>query len=77
MRIHLSGKDWEWYKLLPPEDKPPYPVIVDESLKPGDTTLECAEGIFDARIHSQLEKIGQYLFEELDHGGLDGFNQKD
>ncbi|NLI94173.1 MAG: flagellar assembly protein FliH [Peptococcaceae bacterium] len=77
IKIHLSGRDWEWYKMLPLEDKPPYPVIVDETLKPGDAFLECAEGVFDARINSQLEKIEQHLFEELDHGRLDGFSKKD
>ncbi|RNC29564.1 MAG: hypothetical protein AWM53_00562 [Candidatus Dichloromethanomonas elyunquensis] len=74
IKIHLSGKDWEWYKTIPAEDKPLYPVIVDETLKAGDTFLECAEGVFDARVNSQLEKIEQYLYEELDHGRLDSLS---
>ncbi len=77
MKIHLSVKDWEWYRNLPAEDKPPYPVVIDETLRAGDAFLECAEGIFDARISSQLQKIEQYLAEELDHGRLDGFSEED
>jgi flagellar assembly protein FliH len=77
IKIHLSARDWEWYKNLPAEDKPPYTVIVDDSLKPGDSFIECAEGVFDAGIEVQLEKIEQYVFEELEHGQLDGFSQKD
>jgi len=76
IRIHLSDKDWEWFKDLPGEDKPPYPVIVDESLKQGDIFLECSEGIIDAGIRSQLEKIGDYLAEEFKRARLDGFGEK-
>lgn len=77
IKIHLSLSDWEWYKELPNEDKPSYPVIVDESLKMGDSFLECAEGIFDARIKSQLEVMEQYLLEGLEHGRLDGVSKAD
>jgi len=77
LKIHLAAKDWEWYKKLPAEDKPAYSVIVDETLRPGDAYLECAEGVFDARINSQLDKMEQFLLEELDHGRLDGFSEKD
>lgn len=76
MKIHISGEDWEWFRELPAEDLPPYQIIVDESLRAGDTFLECEEGIFDARINSQLEKIEQYLLEELGNGGLDGSSQE-
>lgn len=76
IKIHLSPKDWEWYKALPAEDKPPYPVIIDESLQVGDSFLECAEGVFDARIDSQLETLKLYLFEELDHGRLEGIGKE-
>lgn len=77
LKIHLAAKDWEWYKKLPAEDKPAYPVIVDETLRQGDAYLECAEGVFDARVNSQLDKLEQFLLEELDHGRLDGFSEKD
>jgi len=76
MKIHISGEDWEWFRELPDEDMPPYKIIVDESLRAGDTFLECEEGIFDARINSQLEKIQHYLLEELGNGGLDGLSQE-
>jgi len=72
IKIHLSSKDWDWYKDLPAEYKPGYPVIVDETLKAGDAFLECSEGIFDARIELQLEKIEKYLKEELKYGRLEG-----
>ena len=77
IRIHLSSRDWEWYKVLPVEDKPPYPVIIDESLRAGDTFIECSEGEFDARIDSQLEKMGDYLVEEFQYARLDGFSEED
>ena len=71
IKIHISAQDWEWFKTIPDEDKPPYTVIVDESLKMGDVFLECEEGVFDASLKSQLEKIGDYLMEELQHARLD------
>ncbi len=77
MKLHLSLQDWEWYQDLPDEDKPPYPVIVDESLKAGDSYLECKEGLFDARIKSQLETLEQYLLEELSNGRLDSLSEDD
>lgn len=70
IKIHLSSMDWEWYQKLPKEEKPAYPVIVDESLKGGDTFLECSEGIFDANMDQQLTNIGQYLQREISHGQL-------
>ncbi len=72
MKIHISNKDWEWIKKLPEEDKPPYTIVIDESLGAGDTFLECEEGIFDGRIDSQMDKLEQYLLEELKNGRLDG-----
>lgn len=75
IKIHLSSQDWEWYKELDPEEKPSYGVIIDDSLRVGDAFIECAEGIFDARIDSQLEALEQYLLEELEHGRLDGFSK--
>lgn len=76
MKIHLSPEDAEWYKELSKDDKPSYPYVVDDTLKKGDVFLECAEGIFDARINSQLEKINHYLLEELERGRLDGVSEE-
>ncbi|UWG98324.1 flagellar assembly protein FliH [Dehalobacter sp. DCM] len=76
IKIHLSSKDWEWYRKLSKEEKPEYPVIVDETLKDGDTFLECSEGIFDATIDHQLKSIGEYLQREISHGQL-GRNQQE
>jgi len=68
--LHLSNKDLQWYSELPEQDKLPYPVVADETLKCGDVLLECSEGIFDARIDTQLERLERYLLEELKHGEL-------
>lgn len=77
IKIHLSGRDWEWYKELPAESKPGYLVIVDETLKGGDIFLECSEGIFDARIDMQLEKIEKYIREGLKYGRLEDAGPED
>ena len=74
IRIHLSAKDWEWYKAIPDEDKPSYAVIVNESLSAGDVFLECEEGVYDASLESQLDKIGNYLLEEFQRARLDDFS---
>jgi flagellar assembly protein FliH len=76
IKLHISDKDWEWFKTISEEDKPSYPVIIDESLKTGHIFIECDEGIFDAGIESQLEKISDYLLEELQYARLDGFSEK-
>lgn len=76
LKIHISKEDGEWFKKIAEEDKPPYPVIIDESLRAGDSFLECQEGIFDGRIDSQLDKVQQFLLEELGNGELDGTSQE-
>ena len=68
--LHLSDKDFQWYTELPEQDKLPYTVVADETLKCGDVLLECSEGMFDARINTQLERLERYLIEELKHGEL-------
>ncbi|HZK54572.1 MAG TPA: FliH/SctL family protein [Desulfosporosinus sp.] len=50
------------------------PWIVDESLKPGDCFLECEEGIFDAQLEAQLDKLEHILREELEHGSVDAID---
>jgi len=77
IKIHLSAEDWEWYREIPDKDKPAYPVIVDESLRPGNTFLECAEGVFEADLESQLQKIEEMLREEFERGKLDVFSEED
>ncbi|MDR3587759.1 MAG: FliH/SctL family protein [Desulfosporosinus sp.] len=66
-RLHVASEDALWLK----ENPPPCPWVVDESLSAGDCFLECSEGIFDARLESQLDKIEHILREELEHGGLE------
>ncbi|NLM20962.1 MAG: flagellar assembly protein FliH [Peptococcaceae bacterium] len=76
IKIHMSAKDWEWYKTIPDEDKPSYAVIVNESLSAGNVFLECEEGAFDASLESQLDKIGNYLLEEFQRARLDDFSSE-
>ncbi|MDR3541381.1 MAG: FliH/SctL family protein [Desulfosporosinus sp.] len=66
-RLHVASEDALWLK----ETQAPCPLIVDESLSPGDCFLECQEGIFDARLESQLDKVEHILREELEHGGVE------
>lgn len=68
MKLHVSVQDWEWIRNLPAEARPSAEVIADQVLKPGDAYLECDEGIFEAAISSQVEKLEHYLLEELSHG---------
>lgn len=68
--LHLAPQDADWVSNLSPEEQPPCPVLVDETLKPGDCLLECQEGIFDARLEGQLERLEQVLREELNHGEM-------
>ncbi|HHV65643.1 MAG TPA: flagellar assembly protein FliH [Peptococcaceae bacterium] len=76
LKIHLSLSDYEWYQRLPAEDRLPYQVIVDEALKPGDSYLECAEGVFEAGIQAQLDLLGEKLLEELKNGELEGSSRQ-
>ena len=62
--LHVSPEDANWLK----ESEPPCPFVADESLSPGDCYLECQEGIFDARLEAQLDKLEHLLREELAHG---------
>lgn len=66
-RLHVAPEDARWLK----ETKPPCPWVADESLSPGDCFLECQEGIFDARLEAQLDKLEHILREELEHGGVE------
>jgi len=65
--LHLSKEDFQWYAELSEQEKLPYSVVADETLKVGDVLLECSEGIFDARLNTQLERLERHLVEELKH----------
>lgn len=66
-RLHLAPDDAGWLE----GSQLPCPWVLDESLNPGDCFLECQEGIFDARLQAQLEKLEHILREELEHGGVE------
>jgi len=68
--LHLSAPDADFIQGLKPEEQPPCPWVVDDTLKQGDCFLECQEGLFDARLEVQLAKLEQVLKEEIAHAGL-------
>ncbi len=63
--LHIATEDGDWIKALSLEDKLPCPWVIDETLVQGDCFLECQEGIFDARLEAQLDKMEMILREEL------------
>lgn len=69
-RLHVAPDD---ARLLE-DTQPSCPWVIDESLNPGDCFLECQEGIFDAQLEAQLEKIEHTLREELEHGGVESID---
>ena len=66
-RLHVAPEDARWLE----GNQSPCPWVIDESLNPGDCFLECQEGIFDARLEAQLDKLEHTLREELEHGGVE------
>ena len=66
-RLHVAPDDTRWME----GDQSPCPWVIDESLNPGDCFLECQEGIFDARLEAQLDKLEHTLREELKHGTVE------
>lgn len=68
-RLHVAPDDACWLEKHQPPC--PCPWIIDESLSSGDCFLECQEGIFDARLEAQLDKIEHALREELQNGGME------
>ena len=66
-RLHVAPED----AYLLEGDHPLCPWVIDESLSSGDCFLECQEGIFDARLEAQLDKLENALREELEHGGME------
>ena len=73
-RLHVASEDAHWLEKLPEGSLPSCPWVMDESLRPGDCFLECQEGIFDARLEAQLDKLEHTLREELENGGLESIN---
>lgn len=69
-RLHVSPNDARWLE----GNQTIFPWVIDESLNPGDCFLECQEGVFDARLEAQLDKLEHTLREELEHGGLESIN---
>jgi flagellar assembly protein FliH len=67
-RLHVSTADYQWLTQWAEEIK--IPLLEDQTLNAGDCFLECAEGIFDARVEAQLEQCEQLLREELRHDRL-------
>lgn len=70
-RLHVAPEDAQWLEQLPEGQQPACEWVYDETLNPGDCFLECEEGIFDARLEAQLEKLEHTLREELEHGGVE------
>ncbi len=66
-RLHVAPDDARWLE----GNQPSCPWVIDESLNPGDCFLECQEGIFDARLEAQLNKLEHILREELEHGSVE------
>ena len=66
-RLHVAPDD----SHLLEGNQPPYSWVIDEALNPGDCFLECQEGIFDARLEAQLDKLEHTLREELEHGNVE------
>ena len=67
-RLHVSTEDAEWIAVLPKVDQPACAWVKNENLSQGDCFLECQEGIFDARLEAQLERLEKVLREELKYG---------
>lgn len=67
--LHVSREDGVWLSSVEPELLP-CPWVPDETLGAGECFLEGEDGIFDARLEVQLEKLEKALREELQHGGL-------
>jgi flagellar assembly protein FliH len=68
-RLHVAPDDARWLEGNQPPC--PCPWVIDESLSFGDCFLECQEGVFDARLEAQLDKLEHTLREELQHGGVE------
>jgi flagellar assembly protein FliH len=76
LKILVSEADWEWLRSLENKGLPPYPLVRDDGLKPGNVLIQSNEGIFDAQLETQLDKFREVLSEELINGQLESFGPK-
>lgn len=70
-RLHVSLEDFDWLQKSDTEMQLNLSYVADDTLRPGDSFLECSEGIFDSRLDLQLSHLEQLLREELNHEGLE------
>lgn len=75
MCLHISSADADKILYLTGESIFPCSWTKDDSLKQGDIYLEHRQGVFDARIETQLEKMEQILREELMHEQVEQVDQ--
>ncbi|HVJ49543.1 FliH/SctL family protein [Desulfitobacterium sp.] len=69
-RLHVSPENFVWLKESATETQLNLIYVADDNLQPGDSFLECDQGIFDARLDVQLSHLEQLLREELRHEKL-------
>lgn len=70
-RLHVSAEDFIWLQQSNTETMLNLTYVLDDTLHPGDSFLECSEGIFDSRLDLQLSHLELLLREELKHEGLE------
>ena len=69
--LHVSPEDFIWLMASDTKDQLQVTFVSDDTLHPGDSFIECSEGIFDARLDAQLARLEHLLREELRHAGLE------
>lgn len=69
--LHVSPEDFTWLMASDTKDQLQVTFVSDDTLHPGDSFIECSEGIFDARLVAQLARLEHLLREELRHAGLE------
>lgn len=69
--LHVSPEDFTWLMASDTKDQIQVTLVSDDTLHPGDSFIECSEGIFDARLDAQLARLEHLLREELRHAGLE------
>lgn len=69
--LHVSPEDFAWLMASDTQDQLQVALVSDDTLHPGDSFIECSEGIFDARLDAQLARLEHLLREELRHAGLE------
>jgi flagellar assembly protein FliH len=71
MCLHISFADADRILQLTNESIFPCCWVKDDALRQGDIYLEHRNGVFDARIETQLDKMEHILREELMHGKVE------